>query len=354
MVSRNEAAQWSTIRWVAAALLMSVEPTAAIGAVSQGSTPDGANASATTACTSGVPINFNAALNGVVVATDGSQWTVPVAVDPEATATDLYNDCTDSGDNPDFASQLQTVVIDPDGVAITGFIFADNQFELYVNGTFVVRDPIAFTPFNSTVARFRAKYPITYAVKLIDWETRLGLGMEYDTYHVGDGGFIAQFSDGTVTNAAWKVQPYYIAPLDNPSCVAAHRDSTACATRPAWGEEGTTARFSSCGRLARAAHIQSLHDRPHRPGAVRERQQRLQVLRAQFDLFAIRLHQPRPDWEDLPASAKSALRVNQSRQAQGTVIATQHRADRGGGDGDGAERTAHGGSRSQPIGAATL
>jgi len=72
MVSRNEAAHWATIRWVAAALLMSVAPTAAIGAVNQGSAPDGANASATTACSSGVPTNFNAALNGVVVATDGS------------------------------------------------------------------------------------------------------------------------------------------------------------------------------------------------------------------------------------------------------------------------------------------
>ena len=69
-------------------------------------------------------------------------------------------------------------------------------------------------------------------MKLVDWETHLGLGMEYDTYHVGDGGFIAQFSGGTVTNAAWKVQPYYIAPLDNPKCVAANRDSTACASRP--------------------------------------------------------------------------------------------------------------------------
>jgi hypothetical protein len=35
--------------------------------------------------------------------------------------------------------QLQTVVIDKDGVEITGFIFADNYFEPYVNGYIVAR-----------------------------------------------------------------------------------------------------------------------------------------------------------------------------------------------------------------------
>ena len=33
---------------------------------------------------------------------------------------------------PDYVSQLKTVVIDEDGVEITGYIHADNYFELYV------------------------------------------------------------------------------------------------------------------------------------------------------------------------------------------------------------------------------
>ena len=49
--------------------------------------------------------------------------------------------------------------------------------QLYVNGEFVGRDNIAFTPFNSSAVRFRAEYPMTIAVHLADWETHLGIGM---------------------------------------------------------------------------------------------------------------------------------------------------------------------------------
>jgi len=55
------------------------------------------------------------------------------------------------------------------------------------------------------------KGEITYtiAVKVIDWEENLGLGSENNRgkkFHPGDGGFIASFSDGTVTNDKWKAQ----------------------------------------------------------------------------------------------------------------------------------------------------
>ena len=65
----------------------------------------------------------------------------------------------------------------------------------------MARDRLAMTPFNSTVVRFRARYPMTYAVKAIDWETKYGLGMEYQAFNIGDGGFIAYFSDGNGTHA---------------------------------------------------------------------------------------------------------------------------------------------------------
>jgi hypothetical protein len=38
----------------------------------------------------------------------------------------------------------------------------------------------------------------------VDWEERLGLGMETsrgNDWHAGDGGLLARFSDGTVTDS---------------------------------------------------------------------------------------------------------------------------------------------------------
>jgi hypothetical protein len=178
---------------------------------------------------------------GTVASTDGKSWTVPATVHDGAFAVDVFNDCTGAGDNPDREKQLQTVVIDRDGVDITGYIFADNYYELYVNGVFVARDRIAMTPFNSTVVRFRARYPMTYAIKAIDWETKYGLGMEYQAVNIGDGGFIAYFSDGNGTHADWRAETFYVAPLDDPGCVrlSGGRDSSFCsqAVRPACAQK---------------------------------------------------------------------------------------------------------------------
>ena len=178
---------------------------------------------------------------GTVTSADGRSWTVPGPVQSGAFAVDLFNDCTGAGANADWETQLQTVVIDPDGVDITGFVFADNYYELYVNGVFVARDRLAMTPFNSTVVRFRAKYPMTYAIKAVDWETKHGLGMEYQTFNIGDGGVIAYFSDGNGTHADWRAETFYIAPLDDPDCVrlTAGRDSSFCsqAVRPACAQK---------------------------------------------------------------------------------------------------------------------
>jgi hypothetical protein len=224
------------------------------GTVTTGEAP-GTTCGVLTRCTSGLRVNFNPQLCGVVVAADQSRWAVPSAVHDGAAAVDIYNDCTGAGDNPAYLSQLRTVVVDPDGEEVTGYIFADNYYELYVNGTFVARDALGMTPFNSTAVRFKAKYPITYAIKAVDWETHPGVGMEYDQYNVGDGGFIARFSDGTVTGPAWKTETFYIAPLGDPTCVTTNRgrDSTACpAEKRAGGNK------APCG-LADPATCKALH-----------------------------------------------------------------------------------------------
>ncbi len=163
---------------------------------------------------------------GAIKSKDGKSWPLPAAnaFRTGTKAGDLYNEC--AGAKPANLAQVAPppiVEIDPDGEVVTGYLMADNYFELYVNGKLVGVDAIPFTPFNSAVVRFRVKKPYTYAVKLIDWEENLGLGTESGGasggHHPGDGGFIARFSDGVITDASWKAQSFYIAPLASPEDV---------------------------------------------------------------------------------------------------------------------------------------
>jgi hypothetical protein len=162
--------------------------------------------------------NHRIAAVGRITATDGAVLTVPAQTAyPARPTADLYNECA-----PRNLAPLKPVIIDPDGELITAHIVADNYFELYVNGTLVATDNTPYTPFNSAIVQFRAKRPLTYAFKLVDWEENLGLGTELmrgDPWYPGDGGLIARFSDGTVTDHTWRAQSFYIAPLNTPSDV---------------------------------------------------------------------------------------------------------------------------------------
>jgi arylsulfatase A-like enzyme len=189
---------------------------------------------ATTTTANLLPAGQRVSAVGSITATDGSVWTVPSATQftTATKAPDLYNEVNSVTPANITAAQTAitnapTVIVDADGEVITGYIFADNYFELYVNGVRVGVDPVPFTPFNSCFVKFRAKRPITYAVKLVDWEENLGIGSELngsDPYHPGDGGFCASFSDGTVTNSQWKTQSFYIAPLNDPALVIEQAD----------------------------------------------------------------------------------------------------------------------------------
>ena len=152
--------------------------------------------------------NVREALCGEITTADGSVWDVPGPITDGATLVDVYNECTLGGDNPDFESELSTIVVDDDGTELTAHLFGDNYFELYANGRFIGRDAVGFTPFNAHAARYRVSYPITYAALLVDWEGYLGIGLE-DTrnrFHIGDGGFIASFSDGAKNRPRMEVQ----------------------------------------------------------------------------------------------------------------------------------------------------
>ena len=131
-------------------------------------------------CPVDVP-NHRISAVGTIKSLDGKTWTVPAetAFQTGPKGADLYNDCTKV--TPSKTSEVSTAnvpvtVIDVDGEVITGYIVADNYFEFYVNGKLVAVDPGPYTPFNSVVVKFKAKRPITYAFKVVDWEEDLEIG----------------------------------------------------------------------------------------------------------------------------------------------------------------------------------
>ncbi len=171
---------------------------------------------------------------GTINATDGSTWTVPAEVnytdDTFPFSSDLYNTYGHTyASGTEAVSALDgsdIIEIDAGGEVITAYIFADNYFEMYVNGVAVGKDAVPFTDFNSSIVRFRVSKPYTIAMKLVDWEENLGLGSEDNQgfdYHPGDGGMVAVFkdeSDNTVaiTGDDWKAQTFYSAPIKDLSC----------------------------------------------------------------------------------------------------------------------------------------
>lgn len=183
---------------------------------------------------------------GTITAEDGTVWTVPAetnfATGPKA--ADLFNECGGVELSSLEALDLGTVPVADAGGSeeFTAYIFADNYFELYVNGTLVAIDPVVFTPFNSNVVRFKADRPVTLAIMGVDWEENLGLGSEAGrgaSYHPGDAGIVANIQDASgevvkLTDDTWKAQTFYTAPLVDRSCLVEienNRDSSACSTK---------------------------------------------------------------------------------------------------------------------------
>lgn len=172
--------------------------------------------------------NENSRLSPIGVQTlDGKEFIVPADVQYEKKnfVNNLYDKCsntTPSSLSEVDLSAVRIVEIDKDGEVITGYIFADNYFELFINGKLIGVDPIPFTPFNSNIVKFKVKKPYDIAIKAVDWEENSGLGSENNRgkkYHPGDGGLIASFSDGTITNSDWTAQTFYTSPIYDLSCV---------------------------------------------------------------------------------------------------------------------------------------
>jgi hypothetical protein len=172
---------------------------------------------------------------GTITASNNSVWTVPAVTNFTNTsfpfASDLNNAC--NGNNYTTSATAlaalngsDIVTVDTNGEIITAYIFADNYFEMYINGVPVGKDNVPFTQFNSNIVRFKVNRPFTISMLLVDWEERLGVGAETNgafTYHCGDGGMVAVFKDATnaiiaKTGSDWKAQTFYTAPIMNLSC----------------------------------------------------------------------------------------------------------------------------------------
>lgn len=185
---------------------------------------------------------------GEITSSDSLKWVVPAQVNFNNSnfpfASDLNNSCNGANYSTTQAALSKLngsdiVIVDSLGEVFTAFIFADNYFEMYVNGVPVGKDKVPFTQFNSSIVRFKVKKPFTIAMMLVDWEENLGLGSELNggfAYHPGDGGMVATIVDNqnkivATTNADWRVQTYYTAPIKDLTClseVGKYRYSSNC------------------------------------------------------------------------------------------------------------------------------
>jgi hypothetical protein len=220
--------------------------------------------------------NYREGAIGRALATDGTALTVPAVtayaggLGPKS--VDLYNECAQV--TPRDASEVSTddvpvIDIDAEGEIVTGFIVADNYYELYVNGTLVSVDNTPYTPFNSAIVKFRVRRPYTLAFLLVDWDEHLGLGMELfpqgprsdrlssgDPWYTGDAGLMARFSDGTATGGHWKAQSFAIAPLDSPEEVIERGNLHDTSARGRVTREATRARCAAnAGEVAGEARL---------------------------------------------------------------------------------------------------
>jgi len=107
----------------------------------------------------------------------------------------------------------------------TAEIWADNWFEMYINGEKVLEDSVPITTersFNAEKFSFNTELPSLIAFKVKDFKAN-DTGLEYigtKRQQIGDGGFIFQITDNktdsviTVSNSEVKCMVLHRAPLD--------------------------------------------------------------------------------------------------------------------------------------------
>jgi len=113
----------------------------------------------------------------------------------------------------------------PGAVTIKVDVWVDNWFAFYLGEQLIKEDSVSITTersFNKETFTFEAVYPLQLNFIVKDFKAN-DTGLEYigtDRQQMGDGGFIAQFTDMStgkiiaVTNASWKGLVIHKAPLD--------------------------------------------------------------------------------------------------------------------------------------------
>ncbi len=129
-------------------------------------------------------------------------------------------------------------------VVISGDVWVDNWFRLYVNGRELIEDSVSIRTersFNAERFTFRADPPFTFAFEFRDFMEN-ETGLEYigtGRQQMGDGGAIAQFRNAqtgapiAVTDGNWRCLTVQHAPVDT-ACARERNptvDSGACAQR---------------------------------------------------------------------------------------------------------------------------
>ena len=195
---------------------------------------------------------------GEIKSNDGTIRTVPAATHFESApkASNLFNECSETQLDSLSQLDLQSVpLLDAGGSEeFVMYLYANNYFELYINGQLLAVDPVPYTPLNSSVVRFKADRPLTIAVMAVDWEENLGLGSENHAgmpFQPGHGGFVAQLQDSNqqtvaITNRRWRAQTFYTSPLKNRNCLVASRQirrSTPCDDQGESSAEGFSAAY---------------------------------------------------------------------------------------------------------------
>ncbi|APX12902.1 PEBP family protein [Tateyamaria omphalii] len=123
---------------------------------------------------------------------------------------------------------LATTQVSAEPLTLTADVWADNWFQMSVNGTSVLEDSVPITTersFNAETVTFSAELPMTVAIKAMDFKEN-DTGLEYigtQRQQMGDGGLIAQFRNAetgdlvTVTDQAMRCLVVHTAPVDR-SC----------------------------------------------------------------------------------------------------------------------------------------
>ncbi len=142
-------------------------------------------------------------------------------------ARDLYNPRGTMYEKSEVASisyeNLDAYTIDEDGEVITAYIFANNYFEMYVNGILIAKDRVPYTPYNSALVKFKVKRPFHVAFRVVDWEEDLGFAREANKgmkHMPGEGGIVFAFKKGlydliNISDDEYRVQTFYTSPIED-------------------------------------------------------------------------------------------------------------------------------------------